>query len=80
MVRKVAVSPSFAAALSFSALCWLAFGEESGARRAKICGKWPKNSNCERSRRKWPDVSDEPIYEPAEVPTTISGNAAMSSP
>ena len=80
MVRKVAVSPSFAAALSFSALCWLAFGDESGASRAKICGKWPKNSNCVRSRRKWPDVSGRADVGPGGRPHHHLGQCGHVEP
>ena len=44
----------------------------TGASLAKRVGKWPKKSNSVRSLGNWPEVSDEPMYAPAEVPTTIS--------
>ena len=61
MVCRVEISPSFAAALSFIARCWLGLDEESGVSLAKSEGKCPKNLNSLRSRKKWPEVSDEPM-------------------
>ena len=61
MVCSVEISPSFAAALSFTARCWLALDEESGVSLANSEGKCPKNLNSLRSREKWPEVSDEPM-------------------
>ena len=64
-------SPEVTFALISRARCWLALAALTGAIFANSPGTSPKNSNDECRCRKCPDVSDDPAYAPADVPTTI---------